>query len=714
MRWRTFECIWAVGIIGCGLLGCGLAGCQNNEVLYPPSPFEHVADGFPEIIPLREEPSPDDEAAYEDYWNTIAEVSENSLERTILAQGSQQEKDLFIAVEEERYAEARTLADAILRESPDSIVGLYAMARVEAFAESDMAYALNSIRAARRQAEAMADDNPHDPIGQEWYIRILSTEWDILTAMDRSEEVLMAADRIEQVYAPVPWLKTFAWIKLEKFDEARAEVARYQGLGQYDIDASNSLMIIEDKLKSRESSLQAARQMCERFPNQRVLQNNLGYAAIFNASFGEAEQAFLAAADATESPMNSSPYVPLSAMLVQQGRFPEALDAIKKAQVDRGDREPYTLHDDEANTNLAIASVLLAYNESELAMRFARRATESPDRAASTSNSSIDLSISDALILWTIQKYEREQLQEQLSIGSVPVGKSLSRIASLQASLWTTKQRLTSELNGTRLVDLVSPYKPGGVGIESQVQSWHRFLLLDLVPLGVLEVALNQAEQAEQQPWMPPYFQALRAGVRLRQGDESEALRLADAALVDLPPRAEKLYRAFVATIAGQAAWQLDQPQVAIDHWSTTLRDFPQAFRLLDIAVPIRLNVQNGEREQAIASCLASSSRFFEHDQGCEINVRPFDGGQLLIEMFRNDRSRHMELLVPFSSEDGFIETTVDAFHQKFFQPLVELTQGDLGSLDGSPVAARMRRDVDQLFSDFILTEESKAEPDAP
>ena len=142
------------------------------------------------------------------------------------------------------------------------------------------------------------------------------------------------------------------------------------------------------------------------------------------------------------------------------------------------------------------------------------------------------------------------------------------------------------------------------------------------------------------------------------------------------------------------------------------MRDFPQAFRLLDIQIPIRLSHQGSDLEQKVVATLASSSRFFEDPRGCEIIVRPFQDQQLLIEMFRNDRSRHLEILVPISSEEGFVETTVELFHQRFFQPLVELTQADLGSLDGSPVAARMRREVDQLLSDFIQAEQPSSDPE--
>ena len=140
------------------------------------------------------------------------------------------------------------------------------------------------------------------------------------------------------------------------------------------------------------------------------------------------------------------------------------------------------------------------------------------------------------------------------------------------------------------------------------------------------------------------------------------------------------------------------------------MRDFPQAFRLLDIQIPIHLTHQGSDLEQQLAKTLASSSRFFEDDAGCLVNLRPIESQQIILEMFRNDQSRHLEMFVHIAEEDGFVETTVDEFHQKFFQPLVELTQSDLGSLDGSPVAARMRREVDQLFSDLKETEDESEE----
>jgi len=692
------------------LWGSLVLGCSHDTELYPHSPYEHVSAGFPEIIPLSEEPVPHDQPAYDAYWDRRYEVSKRSLEETILASAPQNEKDLFEAIENARYAGARKLADEILQDDPNSLVGLWAIAHVEAYAEGDMPYALNSIRRARRQAESHAQINPRDPIGQEWYIRTLYTEWYILFSLDRSTEVLEVADRIEEVYAPVPWLKTFTLIKLERFEEARAEIAKYKGLGQWEVDAENSLMVLEDKLKSRTSTLVAAREMCSRFPNQRVLQYNLGLAAVTSASFGEAEQAFIAAANIVDTTLDSSPYVPLASLLIQQGRFVEAIDALKQAQVDRGLREAYTLQQDEAIINLAIATALLTYNESDLALRFARRATDAPDRAAFTNVAEQEFRISAGLILWTILKYKREELQEQLSFGAVPTTASLAQLASMQASLWTTKQKLISELKASHVIDLVSPFKPGVAGIETQVQSWHRFMLIDLIPLGVLEAAITRAENAETLPWVPPYLNAIRAGIRWQKNDYVGALHLAQLALDELPPRAEKVFRAFVAAIAGQAAWQLGHTDKAIGYWNATLSDFPQAFRLLGIRVPIRMTDRLASDSHSIAATLAGSSRFFESDRGYEIIVRPFENQQMLIEMFRNDQSRHMELVVSIAADDGFAETTVDQFHEKFFQPLVELTQTDLGSLDGSPVAARMRREVDQLFSDFIQSDESDTE----
>ncbi len=693
-------------LVASWLVVCFSAGCGRELDRYPPAPFEPVAPGFPEIIPMVDWPPESEADAYAAYWGARQEVFEQSLNQTILAAAPQHEKDLFEAIEDSQYVTARTLADQLLEQEPDSLLGLYAIAHVEAFAEDDLAYALNSIRRARQQAEAMGKRNPSDPIGQEWYLRTLHTEWRILSSLARYSEVLRVVDRIEQVYAPMPWLRTFALIKLDRLDEAREAIARCQELGYANADVDNKRAMVEDKMRDRQASLRISQELQQRYPDRRVMLYNHGLAAAATVRFDEAEHALLGATKATDGSTDVTPYIPLAVLLMQQGRFPEALDALKQAQVDRGEREPYTLMEDEASTNMAIASVLLAYNESELAMRFVQRAAQSPERGASTSTDPRDLRLADGLIQWTIQKYRCRDLQEQLSYHAIPTAAGLAQVASLQLSMWATKQRFVSDLSRGHGIDLVLPHQPEAAGLEAQVQSWHRFLLLDMVPLGVLEIALSHAASRDDEPWVASYLEALSAGLQLRKQNHTQALQHANNALDALPPRAERVLRAFVTTIAGHAAWQLDQPQQALGYWNTTLRDFPQALRLLDIPIPIHVTNQGSSLEQRIAKALASSRCFFRHEQGFEVVVRPFENQQLLIEWFYPDRSRHMELIVPFADAEEDLPATIARFHQMFFQPLVELTQSDLGSLDGSPVAARMRREVDLLFGDFVQPEQ--------
>jgi predicted Zn-dependent protease len=678
-----------------------VVGCQRQAEIYPPAPFERVASGFPEIIALSEEPSANDQPAYDEYWQRRREVHEHSMNQTIMVGASQMERDLFQALYDSNYAVARKLADEILSDDADSLVGLYGMANVEFYAENDLPYALNSIRRARQKAEGMGRLNPRDPLGQEWYLYILSTEWQIVNALNRMPELLTVTDRIEQIYFPVPWIRSLALIKLGRLDEASREIDKYQDRGQFLLDADNARIALEDRRQSRESALAVAREVSQRHPDRRVLQYNLGLSELNNAQFDEAEQAFLAAAKATDNSCPTTPYVPLALLMLQQGRFPEALDALKQGQVDRSTREVYTLSEDEASMNLTIGLVLLAYNEAKLAQRFLLQALQDPYRGAFSYGSIRDIKLSTEVELWMIRKYAAEELHELISFGGTPTISGWTSWSTLQTAMWATQQRFTNQLGHAQVVNLVSPYNPGG----ASVQSWQLFSLLDMVPLGILEVALAESARGETASWIAPYYDSLEAGIRLRKNDPTAALRLASRALERLPPQGEKVFRSFVSSIAGQAAWQLGQPEKGIGFWTTTLRDFPQALRWLEIQIPILLINQAGEVGERVTLSLAASRRFFVDPRGCEINVRKLDDERLLIEMFRNDRSRHLELVVPIVDEEGFAATTVAQFHQKFFQPLVELTQTDLGSLDGSPVAARMRRQVDQLFSDFIATE---------
>ncbi|MEM9369038.1 MAG: hypothetical protein AAGD07_23880 [Planctomycetota bacterium] len=681
------------------------AGCSRDGADYPPSPFGRAPEGFPQIVALDDEPPYTDEAAYDAYWDEMEAVFQRSLNDTILAEGSEQEKEVFVAVWESRYPKARRLAEELLDEDPQSLVGLYGIANVEAYAEGDLAYGLNAIRRVRQISEERGRQNPRDPIAMEWYVRALDMEVHLLGEMDRNAQKLVAVDRLESVMGPLPWLKTWALIKLERVAEARQAAEAGLARSVYQLSSLNGLASIEDKLHQNDAALQAAREASRQFPESGLLLNNLGLAETLNLHFDKAERAFLQSADAEVRDFEGTPYLPLATLLMQQGRFAECMDALKEAQMERGEREPYTLQQDEASFNITAASLLLAYNELDLAWRFARSAIDSPDRAGTTSNDQRDLDVSNDLIAWAILKSRQHHVRLQRALGVAEAASRRRELASIRLEMWKTRQRFQGRLTKDDLVRLVNPYLPGCPNIETRVQSWHRMQLPDLVPTGILWVAVEEAANQHDRESMMPYWDSMRCVLSHRDGDSERTLAFAKSALDGLPSQGEKVLRAHVAALAGQAAWQQGDFQQAKSHWMLTLRDFPQSFRLLAMAVPVQPSVDASSNAREIGNALLDAGCFVEHPSGFPLRIRSMTKERMTVELLRRGDAVHADIVfAPPNVTD--VPNIAANFIAEFFQPLLELSQTDLGSLDGSPVAARFSRSVDSLLADFIAVEE--------
>ncbi|MEM6366529.1 MAG: hypothetical protein AAF745_19035, partial [Planctomycetota bacterium] len=455
---------WARPLLDLVICVCvGLCGCEDSSHVYPDAPFNRVSDSFPHVIPLQSEPSYNDDEAYNAYWAAIEDVFDHSMERSILRDATETEREAFLASAEERYVRARVLAEELLQDDPLSIVGLFVMANVEAYAEADLPYALSAIRQARSQAEQMGQRNPDDPIGQEWYLRILEVEFDILSSLDRSEDAIEVIERIESVYAPVPWMKAWPMMKLDRYDEAQAAIDACLDIGEFEVDARNTLAAMYDRMWKTDLYHEEISRLCDKFPESQVLHYNLGLSHAYRGEFARAERALLTSTEGVDDAFDGTPYTPLACLLTQQGRFAEAFDALGQAKLERGGRDVYTLQQDEAYQNSAISSLLVALSEPDLALKFAKRAADQPDRSGSSSMDEHTPILSSAWILWTAQKLKREQLAEQIAIrGGLEYRQEL---ATLTSSMWRTRQHFQRELDEALVAELLPPFHSGSIGL---------------------------------------------------------------------------------------------------------------------------------------------------------------------------------------------------------------------------------------------------------
>ncbi len=628
--------------------------------------------------------------------------------------GSAAEMNAVDALDKDKLVEARELAQKLLKDDPESLAGNFVLGAVFHYAESNLPRALFYVRKARKLMEKRYGLRPRDSTGRYWFLRVISEEIYVTASMDKREEQLAALRRRDEVFDPRPSDQIWPLIKLERWDAALKMIDR--GLAHEDIDqqfrAMNGLCALEFERRRREASYESCVKMTERFKYNEVGWSNTGESAMMVFKHAEAERYYL---KATELPNNSygSPWRSVAMIYLQEGRLSEALGALKKAQQQRQGREAHTHQQDQASMDSAVTTLLLALGHSDDAVRMGRRVYERPDRAGGTSASERQIQISGALLFWgalqmRIATMEEEAAAQPFTTRVLP---DVDR-RSLEVEAWTVQRRAVRLMAfRPELLEIIRPYLTGIVNIEV----WLQGSLVSILGPGVTRQLLDEARVAEKHPEAEGYFLAIEAEAALMAGDEDEALALTKAAMKKLP-RAEVLARARVAAVGGEAARREGDKKLRDRYWNQALEDFPAAFRLLDLAIPVKVEHNNTELSQDIADALLRSPRLVSEDGGLSLRIedtggrvkmclyRQFDALHGCAEAVRQKKVAAKGEATPEDTQMTDEELVVEAsrsFHDMIMSPKLDLTQADIRSLDGSPSTGRARRDMDSLLDDM-------------
>jgi tetratricopeptide (TPR) repeat protein len=651
----------------------------NAEPEYPDAPFRPVGKDFPRIIPVTERPT-----------RAEFDVVRRLLTQTGAIRNATAEEQAAVKVLYQpggsrdgrpNYIRARELAEKILESNPNSVPALYTLAQAHFRSERNLPQALFHVRQARKLLEKRGRANPDDEDAREWYLRALLVEYDILRAMDRAEEQLRVVELMEQIYEPLPWMKVWALFKVKRLQEARKALEEAERTGRWRLSCLNSRCALEEQSRNREATYQAGKVMVKELPYSPVLWSNYGLACMYTFRPDEAERAYLTSVSKGRPDFYGTAYRPLALLYLQQGRVPEALSALKKGRAQRALRAPHTLQQDQRKIEQATGLLLLALGHNEEAERFLRRAYDDPDRTGSTTDDETDLLMVNGLLLWTVLGSELEQLREEDAgvSGVARLAPDLKRKA-LEFQVWTLRRQLLKILHAPDRLSAIRPYMPGNVEIEA----WLAPGLLRILPPGVAAEALRQARAEEDHPGAVPYFDAFEAEVALLRGDAEAALALARKALDRLPAAGEKLLRARASAVAGAAARRLGKRADGLALLQQALRDFPQAFRLLGTAIPVKVEHDGSAPASDLAARLLRSPRFAEAPDGFRVVIRT-EGGKLMVEMFRAAGERHCQVSVALSGKADAVADTLKELHRKVMSPALDLSQVDINSLDGSP-----------------------------
>lgn len=621
------------------------------------------------------------------------------------ARGTPGELEAINALEKDEYIRARKLAEAILKEHPDSIPALFVLGSVHHYGESNLPRALHLIQKAHKTLDDAYGGRPQGAVPIYWYLRVLTEQVYVTGSMDLREDQLKVLRKRDKIFDPRPADHIWPLIKLERWDEARKYILRaeaHEDINQQ-FRAMNGLCALEFEMRRRVPAYEACKLMAETFVTNEVAWSNTAESALAVFNHNEAEQFYLKATTLRNNSYGS-PWRSLGMIYLAEGRAAETLSSLKKAQKQRMARASHTLQQDQASMDTAVTSMMLALGRSEDAERMARKVYERPDRAGSTSASRSLLQITGSLLFWSALQMKIAESEERRA--ALPWYKRLvpdTERQKMQVEAWTVERRAVRLMaSNPELGEIIRPYLTGTANLEV----WQTNAMIGVLGPGVTKTLLRKAREEENHPDARGYFDAIETEIALQQGDEERALVLAQKAQQTLPP-AEVMLRARVAALGGQAAHKLGQTQTRDTLWNQALEDFPAIFRLLNLSIPVRASYDTDLAED-IADALLRSPRFHNEDAGLSIHVED-QGDKIKICLTRRLNSLHGCSITRTTAEeqdqedpgeDEVISAASNDFHDLVMSPKLDLSQADVRSLDGSPTVGRARKEVDDLLKE--------------
>ena len=549
------------------------------------------------------------------------------------------EQEALRLLGENQLVTARTKADEVLSGRPNSIVGHYVLGRVLREAEGSLARAMLHLGRARELYEQTFRGDARASGPADLHRDILYNTAQLAGEMELFEFQLELLGYHDYLYDP-DLVGERAWplMQLGRAQEARDFARRAVGSqNSWQKSAGlNAMCAIEGEARSRQpyydackAALEGARrETADRAPNSEdegggitVDAYNAALAASAALRSEEAEQFALEGVRRIEF-TPASPWRFLLQTYLSQGRFDDAIEALRNMQSWKNRQPAYLRDQARAEDDGVFAALLLVGGETNLASHSVDRAIDNPDRRGLTTSNAEQARAHHALLRQMIRRVLIEEHQEEASWHGLSsrLGAAFGAVAESVAG-WPDDERVSAVLTDEEtLIATLRPYIQGGIAENAP---WIVGELVDIVGPGVIAVALETARRQDRD--QPPdmrtrlfaYYDALEGEVELVRGNDGRARALVESALRDLPPT-ESLLRARVAAVGSEAA-PTERERLAF--LEQVLQLDPSTIRRMDLTLPARIRVEGSGLAREAAELIEASPRLSSGSPSFEVVV---------------------------------------------------------------------------------------------
>lgn len=622
--------------------------------------------------------------------------------------GTPDEIRAWLHAEASQFIEARELAEARLQEEHDSYQAQFVLGFAYHYGESNAPRALFHVQRSYELFQRQWGRPPGEGAPWRWHAMMVQELIWIHSELEHYERQLAMIRVYNERFDP-DMLAEQAWplMKLRRFDDARrvATEALDGGDPRQVSIALNAFCAIEFEAGDSRAGYEACRAAMENSEQHPAFRSAVDYTNTAEGArslfrLDEAENLDLEASR-VEVAWYGNPWIELADLYTREGRFVEALDALRQAAPYRAQRPAHVRDNDRGEARRVVAQFFLVVGEIEHALRLSEQAMLAPDRKGHNSRDPAQDTALAALIDRRVRRMRADQrIIESLGAPMHEQAWAWLQATQLRFEAWQSARQAARALADDERMSGIFMI---GTSRSAVMPPWLVGELSDVLGAGVTRAALARSRAQDARPEAIPYYDAFESEALLRSGDSSAARRLALAALSGLQS-AERLLRARTYAVAAEAERQEGELEEALGHYDQAFQADPGVFGRLEFQVPVRYTVR-GELADDVVSLLRWSPRFTEQDVGLvvEVVVSGESGRVCLYGASTSVLGCADETRDDDEDDSAFVRRLAVAFDRAAFAPRIDLSQVDASSLDGSNIVSR--NPVESLFGTSSLDE---------
>jgi tetratricopeptide (TPR) repeat protein len=598
------------------------------------------------------------------------------------------------AFAESKYARARELAEKCLKTNKGHYPALLLLGKVYRYGEGSMPRAYHCYDRAQKLIETTykepATTEPVWPL----YAMTLEEKAGSAQQLERYAESCQLIDQYDNLFQPkhTAW-KGWPLLKLGRMDECRDLMLKLLKGPEHTAFRGhilNNLGNVEFETDNLQQSYGYFKQIADEAMDtgdiDPVFWSNAGEAARDLLRYDEAEKLFLESTKHFSQYTYSDPWGFLAELYAAENRLPEAVEALKSMQAWRLSGSAQVSQNKWASCYAHAGSVLMQMGYDQEALKIMERLIRRQDRNSgiSTPASLIEarMFIQYAYALQMAGQRTRERLSF-CSWSEVPA--LCAELVRIERRLRESRARVANlVVAGTGLEGLMQPY--GARSLDQPSLSPLFWSFFGAGPtLAAVQTSL-QSPKAEMKA-RRPYLLAIAGEAYHHDFKQAEALQALQEALEQLPSAEVKLRHRCEAIIV-RILLQRGQRREALRSLQQLMDKDPSQLRACEIALPLSIESDGGRAANQARSWLWRSPRCARAKDGFTLKLR----GDTQVEGELTSRDGTVVGSYrgePRNTTSQAAGAFCEVFHQQAFAPIIDLSQADIHSIDGSTGVAR-------------------------